>query len=53
MQATRDTGIHIMLFGDGVGNSTRGRGDTNTDEFWWITAAQDYYANPIPLNPSP
>ena len=40
-----------MLFGDGVGNSTRARGAENTDEFWWISKVQEYYQNPVLLTP--
>jgi len=50
MTAARNAGVDVMLFGDGVGNSTNGRGYNNTDSFWWITAAQKYYENPVPLN---
>ncbi len=51
MAAARDAGVNVMLFGDGVGNSTRARGAENTDEFWWISKVQEYYANPVPLAP--
>ncbi|MDB6137971.1 MAG: Chitinase, partial [Verrucomicrobiaceae bacterium] len=51
MVAARDAGVNIMLFGDGIGNSTSGRGQANTDAFWWISRAQVYYTNPVPLSP--
>jgi len=51
MDAARDAGVHVMLFGDGVGNSTRGRGAENTDDFWWISTVQEYYTHPTPLSP--
>ena len=51
MAAARDAGVNVMLFGDGVGNSTRARGAENTDEFWWISKVQEYYQNPVLLTP--
>ncbi len=51
MTDARDSGVHIMLFGDGVGNSTHGRAVKLGDSYWWITAAQKYYENPVPLAP--
>lgn len=51
MVEARNAGATILLFGDGVGNSTSGRGQANTDSFWWITRTQSYYLNPVPLSP--
>ena len=47
-------GIRCVLFGAGVGDSTQGVGNPPTDGGWWITKAQTYYDNTIPLgSPSP
>jgi len=45
----RDAGVVMVLFGAGVGASTDGVGTPPTDDYWWITRAQDYYASPVPL----
>ena len=43
-------GVRTVLFGAGVGDSTQGTGNPPTDGGWWITAAQNYYAQgPVPL----
>jgi len=51
MIEARDAGVHVMLFGDGVGASTHGRGVMNGDHYWWISAVQKYFENPVPLAP--
>ena len=51
MAAARDAGIIAILFGDGVGDSTHGRGSPPPDGYWWITKVQDYYEQPAPLAP--
>ncbi|MCK6556738.1 cellulose binding domain-containing protein [Candidatus Binatia bacterium] len=51
MAAARDAGIVAILFGDGVGDSTHGRGSPPPDGYWWITKAQDYLEQPVPLAP--
>jgi len=51
MAAARDAGIVAILFGDGVGDSTHGRGSPPPDGYWWITKVQDYFENPVPLSP--
>lgn len=50
MQAARDAGVVLALFGAGVGASTDGVGSPPTDDYWWITRVQDYYAAPVPLS---
>lgn len=48
----RDAGVISILSGAGVGGSTDAVGngkDSITDNFWWITQAQRYYKNPVPL----
>ncbi|HLG96414.1 MAG TPA: cellulose binding domain-containing protein [Bryobacteraceae bacterium] len=39
-------GVIAALFGAGVGASTTNIGTPPTDSYWWITAAQSYYARP-------
>jgi hypothetical protein len=51
MAEARDAGVHVMLFGDGVGASTHGRGVMNGDHYWWISAVQKYFENPASLAP--
>jgi len=46
----RDAGVRLILFGAGVGDSTDGVGSPPTDDFWWITKAQRYYENPVPVS---
>ncbi|MEO8670427.1 MAG: cellulose binding domain-containing protein [Tahibacter sp.] len=50
MAEARDAGIVMALFGAGVGASTDGVGSPPSDDYWWITRVQDYYAAPVPLN---
>lgn len=38
--AARDAGVIAALFGDGVGESTRGRGAPPPDGYWWIVKTQ-------------
>ena len=40
-----------ILFGDGVGESTRGRGWPPPDGFWFLTKVQDALADRSPLGP--
>jgi hypothetical protein len=42
-------GVVAILFGAGVGASTSSVGDPPTDGFWWITKAQNYLRQPVPL----
>lgn len=49
MRQARDAGVAMVLFGAGVGASTDGVGSPPTDDWWWITRVQDYYAAPVPL----
>lgn len=49
MEEARDAGITCILFGAGVGASTDAVGDPPGDNYWWITKAQRYYNNPVPL----
>lgn len=50
MQEAKDAGIVSMLFGAGVGASTDAVGSPPADDYWWITQAQRYLKNPLPLN---
>lgn len=49
LEAARDAGVIAALFGDGVGESTRGRGDPPPDGWWWMVQTQAYLAVPVPL----
>jgi len=49
LSAARDAGIIAALFGDGVGESTRGRGNPPPDAYWWIVNTQRYLAAPALL----
>jgi hypothetical protein len=42
-------GVIAALFGAGVGTSTTNIGVLPTDNFWWISAVQSYYQQPVPL----
>ncbi len=46
-------GVIGALFGAGVGVSTTNLGNPPTDGYWWITSAQTYYDNPVPLSSVP
>ena len=46
MALARDAGVIAVLFGDGVGESTHGRGSPPPDGGWFISKVQSYYANP-------
>jgi hypothetical protein len=46
LSAARDAGIIAALFGDGVGESTRGRGDPPPDGWWWMVKTQAYLGDP-------
>lgn len=50
MQEAANDGIIAMLFGPGVGASTDDVGSPPTDSYWWISQAQNYFKNPVPLN---
>ena len=50
IQESADVGVISMLFGAGVGASTDGVGSPPTDDYYWITKAQQYYLNPVPLD---
>jgi hypothetical protein len=40
LTAAREAGVIAALFGDGVGESTRGRGSPPPDGYWWIVKTQ-------------
>lgn len=48
MTAARDAGVAGILFGDGVGDATHGRGSPPPDGYWWITKTQAYLMDPVP-----
>ncbi|SHJ09569.1 Cellulose binding domain-containing protein [Clostridium cavendishii DSM 21758] len=50
MEETRDAGVISILFGAGVNSSTDAVGSPPQDDYWWITKAQRYLKNPLPLN---
>lgn len=50
MEETRDAGVVSILFGAGVNSSTDAVGSPAPDNYWWITKAQRYLKNPLPLN---
>lgn len=50
MQEAKNSGVIAALFGPGVGDSTKNIGNPPTDSYWWITKAQKYYTNPVPLS---
>jgi hypothetical protein len=49
MQEAKNSGIIAIFFGAGVGSSTQGVGNPPTEGYYWITKAQGYLANPVPL----
>ncbi len=53
IQAAKDAGVFNLMFGDGVGMSTRARpvskGQPAPDGWWLMTAIQRYLAHPILL----
>ncbi|MGL5152930.1 MAG: dockerin type I domain-containing protein [Clostridium sp.] len=49
IEEARDAGVTTVLFGAGVGDSTDCVGTPPADDYWWITKAQKYYDNPVPL----
>ncbi|MGL5084453.1 MAG: hypothetical protein ACRC68_01805, partial [Clostridium sp.] len=50
MQEAKDAGVVSMLFGAGVNSSTDAVGSPPTEDYWWMTKAQQYYKNPLYLN---
>lgn len=50
MDEARDAGVVSMLFGAGVNSSTDAVGSPPTEDYWWMTKAQQYYKNPVYLN---
>ncbi len=52
MKEAKDAGIVSILFGAGVGASTDAVGSPAPDNYWWITKAQRYLKNPLPLDAS-
>ena len=52
MEEAKAKGVISVLFGAGVNSSTDGVGSPPTDDYWWITKVQDYFANPVPLDDS-
>ena len=53
MSDAAGAGVIAALFGAGVGASTTNLGNPPTDGYWWITSAQTYYDNPVPLSSAP
>lgn len=51
MADAADNGVVAILFGAGVGASTNGVGAPPTDSDWWIVKAQEYFKQPVPLDP--
>lgn len=49
MQEAAAAGVISMMFGAGVGHSTTNVGTPPTDNYWWITKAQQYLAAPVSL----
>lgn len=49
IQEANDAGVTTILFGAGVGASTDAVGSPPADSYWWITKAQRYFQNPVPL----
>jgi len=52
MNAAKNAGVFNLMFGDGVGDSTRARpagGTEPTDGWWFMTSLQRYLANPVSL----
>jgi hypothetical protein len=47
MRDAWDAGVRAILFGAGVGASTSSVGAPPTDDYWWITKAQKYFAEPV------
>ncbi len=47
MDQAAASGVRVVLFGAGVGDSTDGIGTPATDGNWWITKAQRYLQNPV------
>lgn len=47
------SGVIMAMFGAGVGASTTNIGTPPSDDYWWITKAQRYYASPVllPIRP--
>ncbi|MGL5354463.1 MAG: dockerin type I domain-containing protein, partial [Clostridium sp.] len=50
MEEAKDAGVVSMLFGAGVNSSTDAVGSPPTEDYWWMTKAQQYYKNPLYLN---
>ena len=44
---TMNAGVHLVLFGAGVGFSTDGVGAPPTDDYFWIQKVQQYYKNGV------
>lgn len=49
LSAAATAGVTMALFGAGVGGSTTNVGLPPTDSDWWITKAQQYLEQPVPL----
>lgn len=48
LDAAANAGVMAILFGDGVGESTHGRGNPPPDGWWWMVATQRYLQHPAP-----
>ncbi|MFN3729687.1 MAG: cellulose binding domain-containing protein [Fimbriimonadaceae bacterium] len=44
ISAAQKSGVTMLLFGAGVGESTDGVGSPPTDDWWWIAKAQEFLA---------
>ena len=44
ISAAQKSGVTMLLFGAGVGESTDGIGGPPSDDWWWITKAQEFLA---------
>lgn len=53
MSEAATAGVVMAMFGAGVGASTTNIGTPPSDDYWWITKAQQYYLNPVLLTIRP
>lgn len=49
IEEARDAGLVAIFFGAGVGAATDGVGTPAADDYWWLTACQEYFKSPVPL----
>jgi hypothetical protein len=50
MKEAAEAGVISILFGAGVGASTSSVGSPPTDGYWWISKAQEYFNQVIPVS---